>query len=71
MAFRMMASKVGRDRRVELAGCGWMVAHVLGRHRHGGVPEEGRPAGDHLEEDHAERVDVAAGIDPDPLGLLW
>ena len=55
---------------VELAGCRGVVADVLGRHRHRGVPEERRAPGGHLEQHHAQGVDVATGIDPDTLGLL-
>ena len=59
-----------RHRRVDLAGQDGRVAHVLGRHRHRRVAGEGRPAHRHLVEDDAERVDVAAGVDPLALGLL-
>ena len=35
-----------------------------------GVADVRGPAGDHLEKDHAERVEVAASVDPDALRLL-
>ncbi len=60
----------GRDGRVGDAREHGLVAHVLGRDRHGGVAGEGRPPDRHLVEDDAERVDVAAGVDALAFGLL-
>jgi hypothetical protein len=58
------------DRRIDAAGRDHLVTHVLGGDLDRVGPVEGRLADDHLVEDAAQRVDVAAGIDPVPAGLL-
>ena len=70
MAFRMMASKVGGMDGLSSRGAGGWSRTCLEATATGVSPEERRATGDHLEEHDAERVDVAAGVDADALGLL-
>ena len=65
-----MASKPGRDRRVDRCGRHGLLLDVLVGDGDRAVAGEWRLAGGHLVEHHAERVDVAAGIDGIALGLL-
>ena len=43
---------------------------MLDGHRHRGVPLKGQAAGEHLVENHAGGVQIAAGVDVAALGLL-
>src|SRR5665213_1852294 len=62
--------EVRRNRFVEIRRRRYGAVHVLTRHLDRRVTNERRATGEHLVEDDAERVDIAATVDRSTLGLF-
>ena len=62
--------EVGRNGRVYFRRARWCFLYVLVCNRHRGFATKGRLTCDHLKEDHAERVKIAARVDLLTLSLF-